>query len=255
VIDPWWAGIPPVHAEVPCGGSQHRLSWVQGELVAPDHPDGRDDDREGPFTCRDYLDTWANHRDDLQVLTLGRRNAEPERPPMFEFRYVGPPRPQTWHRGLTPEGVPADLLYLVNLSPALLDRLALTAAATWIRRIDDRSPYVDHLLPRLHAAVYGRATSAARRWLNEPRLPVTLEVVDDPGAARLVRSEDGLMLALTIDWLVDVWAKELATIWGRFCIAAARGADGRWDLTTVAIDGGPPLTMSIDPPPDAASRG
>ena len=66
-------------------------------------------------------------------------------------------------------------------------------------------------------------------------------------------SEDGVVRAeLPFGWLVDVWAKDLATIWGRFCLAAAT-SDGRtWRLTTVGPDLGPPSLITLQLPDEAS---
>src|SRR5205823_9102754 len=36
-VGEWWRGIPSVTAMVGCGGSEHRLRWHDGTLVAEDH--------------------------------------------------------------------------------------------------------------------------------------------------------------------------------------------------------------------------
>jgi hypothetical protein len=57
---------------------------------------------------------------------------------------------------------------------------------------------------------------------------------------------DGVVKAeLPFGWLVDVWARGSATIWGRFCLSAAT-EDGRtWTLKTVAPDLGRPRRITI----------
>jgi hypothetical protein len=54
------------------------------------------------------------------------------------------------------------------------------------------------------------------------------------GAAVLTRVDGCVRAELPFSWLVEVWAKGLATIYGRFCLAAETNDEKRWRLTTIA---------------------
>jgi hypothetical protein len=69
-------------------------------------------------------------------------------------------------------------------------------------------------------------------------------------------AEDGVLRAeLPFAWLVDVWAKGVATIWGHFCLAATRQDAQTWRLLAVGPDLGAPVPITLQlagpggPPP------
>lgn len=64
-----------------------------------------------------------------------------------------------------------------------------------------------------------------------------------------LRLEDRAIFAeLPFGWLAEVWAKGIATIWGRFCIAASTSDGQTWTLLTVGPDFGPPAPITVQLP-------
>jgi hypothetical protein len=229
-VSDWWLGLQAAQAPVTCGGKKHRLRWEAGELVALDHEDPEAERTLAALggqrcACVDLLDAWAKHTADLSVLVLASRG------PTDAFA--------------APQGRPSDeeLPTLLGLGGGLPDRLVATVAATWAERLDEAEPQ----LPRLQAALYGRAATSLRGWLGEPAARIKLSMGEP---ARLSRNARAIRAQLPFSWLVDVWAKGLATVWGRFCLAATSDDGLRWTLTTVGPDLGEarPLVIELPPP-------
>jgi hypothetical protein len=104
--------------------------------------------------------------------------------------------------------------------------------------------------PALHAALYGRAVTALRSWTGQRGLPVALTMIPEGQPPRLARDRAGLAAELPFGWLADVWARGLATCWGRFCLAAApQPAGDGWLLSTVGLDLDPPRPVTLGGPP------
>jgi hypothetical protein len=156
----------------------------------------------------------------------------------------GPPVPA----GAEPD---LELAMLLTLGGALPDRLVATVAAFW--RAELASGAVDGQLPRLHAALYGRVLGALQQWLGAD-LDLELELIrEDAEPSMVSETEAGgrIQAGLPFGWIVDVWARGLAVVWGRFCLAAG-SADGlRWELTTVGPDLGRPAVVTLQLPEPA----
>jgi hypothetical protein len=94
------------------------------------------------------------------------------------------------------------LAALLSLGGPLRDRLAATVAAAWRDRL--RAGTAQPELPRLEAALYGRALAALRGWTGRPdlRLELTMTGEDQPpalaGDTAVIRAE------LPFGWLVEV---------------------------------------------------
>jgi hypothetical protein len=273
----WWTGYDPTQTTIDCGDGTHRLRWEAGELHALDH-----DDAPGERTlaalggernaCIDLVDAWHRHADDLRVLTLASRGpsdmlAPQPPPPGFpgaaprSRRASGLGRSYAIMRSVVASGggtfgVPAmppspvdDLITLLTLPGALPDRLAITVAATWTRRLTDQKASEANKRPQLYAALWGRVTATLRAWLGTPTLDPELELInanDDPSLA----SRDGSVRArLPFSWLVDVWGRGLGTISGRFCIAVEADA-AKLRLLTIGPDFGATraITIEVEPP-------
>jgi hypothetical protein len=227
-VSAWW--VAAAQATLECTGATHRLRWAEGELHALDH-----DDIEGEralaalgherCACVDALDGWHRHAADLRVLALAPRGASDrlalhDRHPGGVYTYAG----------LSPSAAvePGDALAgLFSLGGGLPDRLAATVAASRLAGFPETER------ARLHAALAGRAMLALSDWLGEPGARVEVAMADAP---RLARHGKRIEATLPFSWLVDVWAKGLAVIWGRFCLAAATEDGRRFTLTTVAPD-------------------
>jgi hypothetical protein len=107
------------------------------------------------------------------------------------------------------------------------------------------------VLPQLQAALYGRASASLRGWLGERELEVEVVMVEDGEPRRLAADAGGIRAQLPFAWLAEVWCRGLATVCGRFCLAAASDDGYHWALTTVAPDLGQFQSMTIDLAPAA----
>lgn len=278
-MNPWWVGLPSGAATVDCAEHSHRLRWDAGKLRALDH-----DDIESERTlaalggqrcaCVDVLDAWQRHADDLRVLVLASRGpADPLRaqrdPPAA--RRPGPHsvragiRPartsMTWssyapfYAGFaggraTSAGVAPDdeLVTLLGLGGALPDRLFATVTAGWAQQLERGGDAVVAARAALHAALYGRVAAAVRTWLGQSDAEVEVRMLGESEAPSLTEAGGAVHAAVPFGWLVGVWAKGLANVGGRFCLAAT-SPDGRhWKLSTVAPDLGPPLPVKLELP-------
>ncbi len=141
-----------------------------------------------------------------------------------------------------------ELIALLGLGGGLPERLLANVVAALCQRLHERERRVARLRPQLEAALYGRVCAAVRPWLGESdrELRVTMTRAD---AEPSLRTEaDGLRVELPFEWLLDVWCRGLASVWGRFCLAACT-QDGRvWSLATVGPDLGEPqaITLTLD---------
>lgn len=127
-----------------------------------------------------------------------------------------------------------ELIQLLSLGGGIPDRLLATVAATWSRRSQAGGPAASKARPQLHAALQGRVYAALRSWLSEPTLAAELVMVGAGEQRSLARVEAAVHAELPFDWLLDVWSKGLATIYGRFCLAAETTDGKQWRLSTVA---------------------
>jgi hypothetical protein len=279
----WWVGIAPAERSVSCGGEHHRLRWEQGRLVACDHGDPDDElvlaalgGQE--LQCIELVRAWERHRDDLRVLVIGPRGGIDELPPGSDAqpagsRAIGRSRSGTRsrnfvgrsHRGVSNGGHPepnsaaddlAELTTLTALGGGLGERLVATVAAEWNARLRDGHPDLADATARLQAALYGRVCAALRRWLGDPQLSPELEMTAPEHARSLSREEGVVHAQLPFAWLVDVWARDLTTVQGRFCLDAKPGSTAygeRWELATVAPDlrSNERIELRISPGPGA----
>ncbi len=267
----WWRGIPAAQATLDCSDGTHRLIWNEGILSAPDHADPEAERALAalggePLACVAMLDTWQRHVKDPTVLVMGSRGPadlipEPEERP----RRPGPRRPAATPRaGVTrimiasggrPGQPPRELqnedqlARLLSLGGGIGRRLDATVAAYWCERLLDPDAETERLRARLHAALYGRVLATLVAWLGQGDLELTLELVPDGAPPALGPGRDGgIVAALPFRWLVDVWARGLEVIWGRFCLAATTNDDHRWELLTVGPDLGEPATLTLTLP-------
>ena len=262
----WWVGIAPAEHSVPCGSEHHRLRWDQGRLIACDHGDPGDElvltalgGQE--LQCIELVRAWERHRDDLRALVIGSRDASDELrpgndPPGGRGRTIGRSRARIRPRSSVggPNGHVAaarhpeprsdaddleELIALTALGGGIGKRFVATVVAEWAARVPDGHPGLDRATPRLQAALHGRVGAALRGWLGEPQLSLELEMTDDQHPRSLARVAGAVHARLPFAWLLDVWARDLTTVQGRFCLDAKHrstaGAE-HWELTTVAPD-------------------
>lgn len=282
----WWLGLSPAQATVSCVSQEHRLRWETGELRALDHHDAEGERTLAALggqrcTCVDLLDAWERHRDDPRVLTLASRGPTDHLAVNEEMLAGGAPRvvtrpavarPQALRRAsrgramawsssggssyaslgqLAP--VPAeepqdDLVALLGLGGAVPNRLAATVAATWQHRLAHHPGAIGPARSQLQAALYGRVLLALRDWLGEPSPKLELEMLPEGHKPTLIPSEQGIRAEFPFGWLVDVWAKGLATIWGRFCLSAQTEDGQLWKLSVLAPDLHEPHLITLQSP-------
>ncbi len=284
-MNAWWLGLAPAQATVSCGGNEHRLHWEAGELQALDHGDVEGELALAAlggqrYTCMDMLGAWERHSDDLRVLVLGSRGARdqvvvqqdlstqlggagPQSSPVAGpqvrraragFAAIGQValRPSGWTaygpsgRASKQAAAENELLALLGLGGGLPARLLAGVAAVWRERLTQPDGAFARVRPQLHAALHGRAFAAIGAWLGQSELRLELKMVRERGEPRIATEHGVVRAELPFGWLVDVWAKDFATIWGRFCLSAASD-DGRvWTLTTVSPDLGRPSLVKLE---------
>jgi hypothetical protein len=243
----WWLGLAPAQATVTCADHLHRLRWEDGELRALDH-----DDPDGEralaalgglrCTCTDLLNVWARHRDDARVLVLASRG------PTDQLASSGRRGPVPRGPGSHLAGADNELVTLLGLAGGLQDRLVATVAASWRDRLRQPDSALLSVRPQLDAALHGRASTAIHGWLGATAGESRTSMIGEDGEPKLIREDDVIRAELPFGWLIDVWAKGLATIWGRFCLASST-SDGRaWRLTTVGPDLESPALITVTLP-------
>ena len=235
-------------------------------------------------TCVDLLDAWERHRDDLRVLVLASRGPTDPlvTMPDEQTAQLGVVRPQAvaarsamvsrarlrrmatvsgmgragarqsgWTaygpsgRASKPAEADNELFALLGLGGGVPERLVATVAATWRERLGQPERALARARPQLRASLHGRVFAAMRTWLGGSGVESELKMIGEHEKPRLI-AEDGIVRAeLPFGWLVDVWAKDLATIWGRFCISATTDDGCSWRLTTVSPDLGSPSVVTV----------
>ncbi len=140
---------------------------------------------------------------------------------------------------------------LLSLGGGLGRRLDATVAAHWRERLLTPDAETDRLSARLHAALFGRVLATLGGWLGQGDVALSLQLVPEGAASSLRRDADGGVAArLPFGWLVEVWARGIDVVWGRFCLAAT-SADGRtWELVTAGPDLDEPTTLIVTLPGD-----
>ena len=243
--------------------------------------------------CIDLLDAWERHQDDAGVLVLATRGAADQlaasdnRYPQLgvaQPRVVqGPTALPRWRRGRGFASMGAqravissagwtgyappvriskaaqaenELIALLTLGGGLHDRLVATVAAAWRERLRRPDKALARVRPQLQAALHGRVFATMQRWLGGPALQTQLRMIGEAEKPKLLGEDGVVRVQLPFAWLVDVWAKGIATIWGRFCLAATRTDAQTWRLLTVGPDLGPPapITLQLTEPSGSATH-
>lgn len=273
----WWDGVPPAESRVRCGGQEHRLRWSAGELRALDH-----DDLEGERTlaalggerceCVEIVDLWREHSTQLRILVLASRGASdpiaPRRDDDEEDAFGA--RRVMVHTVARDDDADADdesldddeenedwedewddteqrdpVARLLRLGGGLPARLVATAAASWAERLANGPPPSPAEHAALHAALYGQLTCCAREWLSDPEVSVALTMIGPDEPRRVERAGTELIVDLPFAWLAEVSARGLATLAGRFCLAAARSSPTEWSLSVVDAVTAAPAALTL----------
>jgi hypothetical protein len=246
----WWTGIAAAQATLTCGDATHRLIWKDGMLTAPDHVDP-DGERAltalggEPLACIRMLDAWERHSEDPAILLLSSRGPSDLIPAPDEDSRVMIAR----RRGTGP--VPgtddeAQLARLLSLGGGLSRRLDATIAVHWRERLLTPDAETDRVHARLHAALYGRVLATLAAWLGQRNLTLALELASETTSPTLRRDGAGVITAaVPFGWLVDVWARGLELVWGRFCLSATSDDGHEWELLTVGPDLDTPTRLKI----------
>jgi hypothetical protein len=122
----------------------------------------------------------------------------------------------------------------------------VAAALTARLALGDRS--LRRLRPQLHAALYGRTRAAIRNWLGEATPRLELEMIPPRHRPSIVEDKGVLRVRLPFRWILDVAARELSTVFGRFCLSAATDNGVDWKLVTIGPDLAAPQIVTIELP-------
>ena len=281
---PWWENHSPAEMSVDCSGQKHLVRWQDGGLVLLDHDDPEGERTLAALggdacECVEILGSWARHRDDLRLLVLGSRGPSDPIIHIDELLgrggtssaiFVGGSSPMRSRRAvisstsgwvghsllarargglaqLTRAAGPDELLKLLQSGGGLSDRLEATVLADWSERIASEDERCDAERPSLTVALYGRATMALRAWLNEPDLAITLDMIDPSDQPDLTRGPEGIHARLPFRWLIDIWARGVSVVLGRFATQLLDAEDERQRVLTVSSDLRDirPVTISI----------
>jgi hypothetical protein len=232
-VSKWWTGIPAAETTVACSGHTHTLRWEHGELTALNHGDLQAEAALAalagePARCLELLSAWNRRRNDPRVLALASRGVLD--PVQVTINQRPHPHAPVRRRAET------ELLELLALNGGLPDRLQAHVAATWTRRLRTGHASRASTMPQLQAALYGRTLGTLRLWLGEPNLAIDLTMVDPGADPQLKRTSEGVAIALPFSWLLDVWARGLATMFGRLCVKAETADGIDWTLDTIGTD-------------------
>jgi hypothetical protein len=279
--------LPPATTRVDCSGERHTIRWAAGELSAPDHGDPEGERALAALggtscACLDILGAWARHREGLRLLTAISRGpgdliqsegfgAPPGlRRAKKSGRAVGRPGVATATRsgwvasaplsGLSPAGARGqfagtpdspeeEIALLAGLGRDVTVRMVATITETLLQQPSTGALYGPAVRPALEASLFGRASDALRMWLGAPDVEVELEVTDQPDDWTLTGDVDSsLRLLLPLEWVTEVWGRDLSVVAGRFSLGVVESSGSRITLSTVASDLGPPKLLTIGTP-------
>ena len=245
---PWWAAVTAAEADHPCGTDLHPIRWAAGALHVPGHDDP---DAERTLAalggavapCISLREAWATWSGDPALVTLGRRPGEEglafaaaDAPTRDGGLHMAPVR-----RRPSDPGRRHDLVRLLWLPTAFVDRLVLTAMAAAAERWSEESFRERHGL-RLGAALAARAQPALQRsvaGLAGPGEAVVARAAPAPPAGgidlRVERTARGLevMAALPLRWLPSVWGTGLSEPDGRLVVDLVGSSRGGYDVEVV----------------------
>lgn len=250
----WWATLEPVTEHMDAGGAHHRLRWVDGRLVLCDHDLAAERALAAlggePCLCVEVAEAWRQAVGDPDTLwsmtgrtagyarELTRLAGGRGRPPAVRVFAAGPggfrhAAMSDWADRLRRAW---RLELLASLSPALRNRVVLSAVVAALRRAPDPARAVA-------PATVDRAREALLRSVQAwgPRrrsFEVTAEVWVDarraPAVAGLLETHRGAVAAAVgPGWLLSVWAPGLAVTEDCFVVEAGPVRGGRCRVRAV----------------------
>jgi hypothetical protein len=278
----WWTGVPSASTEVACGGASHRVVWERGRFRPVAHAD-QDGERvlaalggRSP-TCVVLADRWRGHADDLRVLAFGRRRpdetvgltrdelaavqakADAAAESSRSIATADPALRDRLHQLDRARAERLELLSLFALPGPFQDRLVLTVASLWASRWSDQAgagvgghPVGPSELAALTAAVVGRSEPALEAWSGGD---AHVELIP-PGARPTVgaRPDGDLEARLGLDWLAQVWCRDLARVADRFVLEVVEVDDDRARVLAVSSPGTDPEPLDVHRGPNGWER-
>ena len=234
--------------------------------------------------CLDILGAWAHHREDLRLLSAMSRGPGD----VIQSEGFGGPRISGMNvvrgshavlrpgvttaagasgwvaraplsglssagaRGQfarTPDSTEEEIALLAGLGRDVTVRMVATITETLLQQQLAGARSGSTVLPALEASLFGRVSNALRMWLGAPDLNVELEVSDQPEQWTLTGDIDSsLRLLLPLEWVTEVWGRDLALVAGRFSLGVVESSGSRIALSTVASDLGSPKILRIEMP-------
>jgi hypothetical protein len=151
-----------------------------------------------------------------------------------------------------PTGFPAvhdlwgsDLTLLAGLGYPMTVRLVATVSTHLLDRTTASEE--SGARPALTASLFGRAWTALRDWLSESDLDLDLAVTEAGQDPVLKLEPTGpIRLALPLDWVVAVWARDLAVVAGRFSLGVIESTPSRTTLLSIGSDFGAPKQLVVE---------
>lgn len=223
--------------------------------------------------CVDVLGAWTRHRDDprlLSALTRGisdtvHAGRDPHGPRLLQravrsgsgrgilttstrrragggvvYTTTGTVSGRAVPRRFAQHNEPAmaedDLVLLADLGRTMSTRLVATTTARLLEA-SAAEPAEARFRPALEASLFGRAASALRTWTGDSSSDVVVDVVE-PGAETVTvnQTDDTVRVALPLEWVSEVWGRDLAIVGGQFALAVSKATKGRTTLRTIGAD-------------------
>jgi hypothetical protein len=140
-----------------------------------------------------------------------------------------------------------DIVLLAGLGQSMEMRLVATVTARLLQRIEADEPETGTARPALESSLFGRVSSTVRTWLGASGTDVAVDVVE-PGDEVISGGEDdnAIRVALPLEWVSEVWGRDLAIVGGRFALALVEATENRTTLQTVGSDLGSPRPLTVE---------
>lgn len=251
----WFDGLPPVTAEIRCGGQQHRITWRRGKLVLEDHDLLAERSLTAlgsePPLCMHVLQAWRRMRNaELLYGFLLRDNASASEEvaapwPSYDARthFLISRRLRTPPVASTPVKEMRDIALVEALPDALRRALALSVLVSVERQWGDeryRRRHAKHIASALTAITQPLFEQSVRRWRRnlKPHATCAIELrllgPGDPPACAGWADRGGAfaVLSLPTSWFTDIWAQGVALVDG--CFVLGRG-DAPFDASSFPV--------------------